>query len=51
MIIGIKNQISFMNAFDDVYFEHLNRSVRGSGALPILAPGRSLLISATLDFQ
>jgi iron complex outermembrane receptor protein len=32
------------NLFDENYYEHLNRSVRG-GSLPIFAPGQSVFAS------
>jgi iron complex outermembrane receptor protein len=37
------------NILDENYFEHLNRSVRGSSA-PIFAPGRNIFANLTLNF-
>jgi iron complex outermembrane receptor protein len=38
------------NLFDVGYYEHLNRSVRGS-MQPIFEPGRSFILSLTFDFS
>ena len=37
------------NVFDETYYEHLSRSVRGPGGRPIYAPGRSLFLSLSID--
>ncbi len=37
------------NLFDEQYYEHLSRSVRGTTD-PIYAPGRNVFVSASLDF-
>jgi iron complex outermembrane receptor protein len=37
------------NLFNALYYEHLNRSVRGASALPIYAPGRCFFLSFNLD--
>jgi iron complex outermembrane receptor protein len=37
------------NLFDMAYYEHLNRSVRGSGT-PIYDPGRNLFLGLTIQF-
>ncbi|WP_299524516.1 TonB-dependent receptor [Winogradskyella sp.] len=37
------------NAFDENYYEHLNRSVRGNN-LPIFAPGRNVFASINFTF-
>ena len=37
------------NAFDENYYEHLNRSVRGNN-LPIFAPGRNVFASVNFTF-
>lgn len=39
------------NLFDTLYYEHLNRSVRGAESMPIYAPGRSFFLSFSLDFM
>ena len=38
------------NLFDETYYEHLNRSVRGTPD-PIYAPGRNFFVSITVDFM
>jgi iron complex outermembrane receptor protein len=38
------------NLFDEAYYEHLNRAVKGSSPLPIFAPGRSFYITIALEF-
>ena len=38
------------NLFDQAYYEHLSRSVRGPGDLPIYDPGRSVFVSLNLKF-
>ena len=38
------------NIFDEAYYEHLSRSVRGAGDLPIYDPGRSIFLSFNLNF-
>ena len=38
------------NLFDQAYYEHLSRSVRGPGDLPIYDPGRSFFLSLNLNF-
>lgn len=45
--IGIKASVN--NLLDNEYYEHLNRSVRGTTS-PIYAPGRSLLLSFNVRF-
>ncbi len=37
------------NALDVVYYEHLNRSVRGTNE-PIYAPGRNIFVGLNIDF-
>jgi iron complex outermembrane receptor protein len=43
--------LSVNNLFDQAYYEHLNRSVRGADMGPIYAPGRSVSLSFSLDFR
>ncbi|MCB0853477.1 MAG: TonB-dependent receptor, partial [Bacteroidetes bacterium] len=38
------------NLLNQNYYEHLNRSVRGTMATPIYAPGRSMFASFNLTF-
>lgn len=45
--IGVKASLN--NLLDKAYYEHLNRSVRGTSS-PIYAPGRSLLLSFNVLF-
>ena len=47
--IGISAGIN--NLLDEQYYEHLSRSVRSQGSPPIYAPGRSFLLSFSLDFR
>ena len=37
------------NVFDETYYEHLSRSVRGPTGRPMYAPGRSLFLSLSID--
>jgi iron complex outermembrane receptor protein len=37
------------NVFDQAYYEHLSRSVRGSQSRPIYAPGRSFILTIAID--
>ncbi len=39
------------NLFDETYYEHLNRSVRGTSPSPIYAPGRNYFFALNLDFM
>ena len=39
------------NLFNEHYYEHLNRSVRGNNPKPIYAPGRNFFISLNLNFM
>jgi len=39
------------NLFDENYYEHLNRSVRGNNPKPIYSPGRNFFISLNLNFM
>jgi iron complex outermembrane receptor protein len=39
------------NIFNKTYYEHLNRSVRGTAPLPIYAPGRNYFISMSMNFM
>lgn len=41
--------IGINNLFDENYYEHLNRSVRGSNS-PIFAPGRNFLVNVSFLF-
>ena len=38
------------NLFDEAYYEHLSRSVRGANARPIYSPGRSFYVTLTISF-
>ncbi|WP_320112984.1 TonB-dependent receptor domain-containing protein [Draconibacterium orientale] len=38
------------NLFDEAYYEHLARSVRGANARPIYSPGRSFYVTLTISF-
>jgi iron complex outermembrane receptor protein len=59
ILIDVKTEYQFSDQFilnfgvnnllDKSYFEHLNRSVRGTNA-PILAPGRNLFINLNFEF-
>lgn len=39
------------NLLDELYYEHLNRSVRSATPFPIYAPGRSFFLSFNLDLR
>ncbi len=39
------------NLLDTLYYEHLNRSVKGTVPFPIYAPGRNFFISFNLDLR
>ena len=39
------------NLFDEAYYEHLSRSVRGADARPIYSPGRSFYFSLAFGFM
>lgn len=39
------------NVFDENYYEHLNRSVRGTSPNPIYAPGRNFYLSFNLNLM
>ncbi len=47
----LKISTGVMNIFDKNYYEHLSRSVQGSDAMRIFAPGRNFFLSFTLDVQ
>ncbi|MEN8229405.1 MAG: TonB-dependent receptor [Bacteroidota bacterium] len=47
-LFGIKAGIH--NLFNEVYYEHLSRSVKGSLPQPLYAPGRNFSISFNLNF-
>lgn len=47
--IGITGGVQ--NLFDNLYYEHLSRSVRDASALPIYAPGRCFFLSFNLDLM
>ncbi|MDX8339965.1 TonB-dependent receptor [Draconibacterium sp. IB214405] len=38
------------NLFDEAYYEHLSRSVRGAESRPIYSPGRSFYATLTISF-
>jgi iron complex outermembrane receptor protein len=48
-MIGIRAGVQ--NLLDELYYEHLNRSVRSASPFPIYAPGRSFFLSFNLDFR
>lgn len=39
------------NLLDTLYYEHLNRSVKGTNPYPIYAPGRNFFLSFNLDLR
>ncbi len=39
------------NLFDEAYYEHLNRSVKGSAPRPIYAPGGNFFLSLSVNFM
>ena len=39
------------NVFDETYYEHLNRSVKGTDPRPIYAPGRNIFLSLSMNFM
>ena len=39
------------NLFNEHYYEHLNRSVKGSNPKPIFAPGRNFFVSLNFNFM
>lgn len=47
----IRLSTGVQNLFDEHYYEHLNRSVRGNNPKPIFAPGRNIFISVNLNFM
>lgn len=53
--VRINPLISFrtgvQNLLDELYYEHLNRSVKSASPFPIYAPGRSFFFSFNLDFR
>lgn len=53
--VRINRLISFrtgvQNLLDELYYEHLNRSVKSASPFPIYAPGRSFFFSFNLDFR
>ncbi len=46
---GFSFDLGVQNLLDELYYEHLNRSVRGSGN-PIFAPGRNILMHVNYTF-
>ena len=47
----LKISVRINNLLDVAIYEHLSRSVRSPGAPPIYTPGRSFLLSFSLDFR
>ncbi len=43
--------LGVQNIFDEAYYEHLNRSVRGNQPQPIFAPGRNMFMSLNLKLM
>ncbi|MEN8202076.1 MAG: TonB-dependent receptor [Bacteroidota bacterium] len=48
-LIGIRAGVQ--NLLDELYYEHLNRSVKSANPFPIYAPGRSFFLSFNLAFN
>ena len=47
----LHGSLGMQNVFDETYYEHLNRSVRGNQPRPIFAPGRNAFVSLSLRFM
>ena len=48
---NFKMTLGVNNLFDEEYYEHLSRSVRGKGSLPIYEPGRSVYVSMNMNLN
>ena len=47
----LRGSLGIQNIFDETYYEHLNRTARGSDPRPIFAPGRNAFVSLSLKFM
>ncbi len=47
----LRGSLGIQNIFDETYYEHLNRTARGSDPRPIFAPGRNVFVSLSLKFM